>query len=117
MVISNCLIANNSAIYEAAGIAMDTSSPTITNCTILIDEPDAPKEGGIFAFNNSELVIINCILWGNGDDLFNCSATFSDIEDNDKGGGNIHSDPVFTNGPRGNYYLTQVSAEPFQKQM
>lgn len=39
--------------------------------------------------------INNCIIWDNTDDLYNCNATFSCIEDGDNGTGNIHSDPCF----------------------
>ncbi len=41
--------------------------------------------------------ILNCIIWDNGDDLYNCSATFSCIKDNDTGDYNIHVDPDFMN--------------------
>ncbi len=108
--IFNCIITNNSALYKGGGIDLEYSSPTITNCTIVVDDPNAPKDGGIFALHGSSPVITNCILWGNGDDLNNCSATYSCIEDDDKGLGNIHSDPLFTKGPLGDYYLRQTAA-------
>ncbi|MHC4205443.1 MAG: S8 family serine peptidase, partial [Planctomycetota bacterium] len=109
-VIFNCLIANNSAVYKSGGIELENSSPVITNCTIIVDDPNAPKDGGIFAFQDSSPVITNCILWGNGDDLFNCSATYSCIEDDDLGIGNIHVKPTFVTGPLGDYYLSQKAA-------
>ncbi len=109
-VIVNCVIANNSAIYQAGGIHLEYSSPVIANCTVIVDDPNASKDGGIYARNDSFPLITNCILWGNGDDLFNCSATYSNIEDNDKGQGNIHVRPTFVTGPLGNYYLSQTAA-------
>ncbi len=108
--ILNCVISNNSAIHLGGGINLEYSSPTITNCTIVVDDPNSTKDGGIFALHDSSPVITNCILWGNGDDLYNCSATYSNIEDNDRGIGNIHLDPLFTTGPLSNYYLNQTAA-------
>ncbi|MHC4806488.1 MAG: S8 family serine peptidase, partial [Planctomycetota bacterium] len=107
--IFNCVIANNSAIYKSGGIDLEYSSPTITNCTIVVD-PDRSKDGGIFAYRDSFPVISNSILWGNGDDLYNCSATYSCIEDDDRGVGNIHLEPTFVTGPLGDYYLSQIAA-------
>ncbi|HCO95095.1 MAG TPA: hypothetical protein DIU00_14275, partial [Phycisphaerales bacterium] len=108
--IFNCVIANNSAVYKSGGIDLDSSSPEITNCTIIVDDLNASKDGGIFAYHDSSPVITNCILWGNGDDLYNCSATYSCIEDDDEGKGNIHIEPTFVTGPLGNYYLSQTAA-------
>jgi hypothetical protein len=87
--IYNCVIANNQATYLSGGIDLEQSSPRITNCTIVVDDPNVPKSSGIAAYQNSFPVIRNCILWGNGDDLYNCTATYSCIEDGDKGTGNI----------------------------
>jgi len=108
--IFNCLIANNSAVYKSGAIDLESSSPVITNCTIIVDDPNVPKYGGIFAFQDSSPVITNCILWGNGDDLYNCSAKYSCIEDDDEGKGNIHIEPTFVTGPLGDYYLSQKTA-------
>ncbi|MHC4595332.1 MAG: S8 family serine peptidase, partial [Planctomycetota bacterium] len=107
--IFNCVIANNSAFYKSGGIDLEYSSPTITNCTVVVDA-GRPKDGGIFAYRDSFPVITNCILWGNGDDLYNCSATYSCIEDDDSGIGNIHLEPTFITGPLGDYYLSQTAA-------
>ena len=58
--------------------------------------------GGIRAGSGAPS-IRNCIVWGNGDDLNGCSATYSDIEDGDAGTGNISDDPAFAGGPSGSW--------------
>ena len=108
--IFNCFITNNSAVYKSGGIDCEASSPVITNCTIVVDQGNPSKDGGIFAYQGSSPVIKNCILWGNGDDLYGCSAIYCAIEDDEQGIGNIHSAPLFVRGPRGSYYLSQTSA-------
>ncbi len=108
--VKNCLITNNSSTYLNGNIHLEYSSPNISNCTIVTDDPNVPKDGGIQAYLNSRPVITNCILWGNGDDLKNCVATYSCIEDGDFGVGNLKSDPKFLEGPLGRNYLTQIAA-------
>jgi len=49
--------------------------------------------------------IVDCIIWGNDDDLYDCSATYCCIEDVDVGTGNVHDDPMSTAGPFGDFYL------------
>ena len=53
--------------------------------------------------------ITNCIIWDNGDDLNNCSAMYSCIEDGDAGEGNISSDPCFVDAANDDYHLQSVS--------
>ncbi len=108
--IYNCVIANNGAAFGGGGIDLDNSSPVIANSTIIVDDPNAPKNGGISSKNDSFPAVANCIIWGNGDDLLNTSATYSCVEDNDPGEGNIHIEPTFTTGPFGDYYLSQIAA-------
>jgi len=108
--IYSCVVANNWATYLSGGIDLDQSSPKITNCTIVVDDPNVPKSGGIGAYEGSTPLIRNCILWGNGDDLYNCSATYSCIEDGDLGEGNISEYPLFVRGPLCGYYLSQTAA-------
>jgi parallel beta-helix repeat protein len=54
-------------------------------------------------------VINNCIVWGNNDDLYSCSATYSCIDDNDAGTGNIHTDPCFVDANSNNFHLRPES--------
>ncbi|NLH42895.1 MAG: S8 family serine peptidase, partial [Planctomycetes bacterium] len=109
--ITNCFILNNSAVGGGGQIDLVASSPTITNCTIVVDDATPSRDGGVWAFDGSDPQITNCILWGNGDDLFNCTATYSCIEDTEDGGeGDFHANPMFTQGPDGAYYLSQIAA-------
>jgi subtilisin family serine protease len=48
----------------------------------------------------------NCIIWNPGaDDLYDCSASYSCIENGDSGAGNLYSDPCFVNSCVGNFHL------------
>jgi hypothetical protein len=78
------VIAGNSA--EQGG-GLFKCNGEISNCTIY-----GNFGGGLFWCDGS---ISNCITWANGDDLYRCTATFSCIEDDDQGEGNIHQDPCF----------------------
>jgi hypothetical protein len=107
---------------DAKGGALYCNSATISNCTIINNtvvpgqggwgDPPGPDGlavcGGIYGSGTT--TISDCIIWGNGDDLYNCSATYSCIEDSDAGTGNISSNPLFAAGPLGNYYLSQTLA-------
>jgi len=101
--ISNNTIAHNSVTYFGSGIFCSRSSPTVTNNTIA-GNTAGMEGGGIYCYLGSP-TITDCIIWGNGDDLYQCEATFCCIEDNDWGPGNIHADPMFVPGPLGDYYL------------
>lgn len=93
-------------IYDnGAGIKVSNSSAQIYNNTI-IDNTSA----GIEKFGGGGTVTIsNCILWGNGDDLDGCSATYSCIKDWDAGEGNIHTEPYFVDPNTGDFHLHQHS--------
>jgi hypothetical protein len=113
--INNCLIRNN---LSEGGTSIGTggngsgygsgtyttSNATIKNCTVVNNTPKGIQRDG------GTLTITDCIVYGNGDDLLGCSATYSCIEDGDAGVGNIAGDPCFVAGPDGNYYLSQIAA-------
>ena len=111
--IVNCLIIENEAqnFRDAYGGGIYGSDITIINSTIYNNVADsfwAGETGGIHCTGTA--TIRNCIIWGNGDDLYGCSATYSCIEDGDAGTGNISADPCFATGPKGDHYLSQVAA-------
>ncbi len=118
----NCLVAENviqtsipwgySDSYEAAGgifsyVAYSYNpAPVLTNTTVA----DNTKHG-IYSAGYAEPTLTDCILWGNGDDVYgvSCSGiTYCDIEDGDcaSGEGNMSEDPLFVEG----YYLSQTAA-------
>ena len=110
--IINCLIAKNTAAGSYGG-AIDCyyfSLPVIINCTIA-DNTGSGGFGGVYASDGSNPTIRNSILWNNSDDIYGpTTVTYSCIQDNDAGTGNIHTDPLFRTGSLGNYYLSQIAA-------
>jgi hypothetical protein len=65
---------------------------------------------------NPPAQVINSIVWGEqpenvvAGESGSIDITYSDVAFGYEGEGNIALDPLFTAGPRGNYYLSQVSA-------
>lgn len=112
--INNCIITDNEATYYGGGIDSKFSTLTITNCTITGNSSDW-YGGGICGYDGS-ITITDCILWVNiGPEisaLSDCSvsATYSDIQGNYPGIGNINLDPLFVYGSDGGYYLSQIAA-------
>ncbi|MHC4575739.1 MAG: right-handed parallel beta-helix repeat-containing protein [Planctomycetota bacterium] len=108
LTINNCFVRDNTVHNGPAGaVYIWDSASEISNCTI-VDNTAQDNFGGIVCEDKTayEPVIIDSILWNNGDDLFGCGATYSCIEDLDIGTGNIHEDPRFI-GP---HYLSSKTA-------
>jgi hypothetical protein len=134
--IINCLIVFNQSTDIGGSIFLRDSDATITLCTIAYnyglgyytsteDDPGADMPKGGVTCRDSNPTITNCIIgrngiavrdltygrWGDlngqGDDLYGCSATNSDIENADDGDGNISGDPLWVAGPWGEFYLSQ----------
>jgi len=101
--IANNIITGNSA-EVCGGVYCDIfSSPTISNC-IIIENSAELRSGGVYCVESFP-TIFNCIIWGNGDDLYDCSAIYSCIENGDAGEGNISDDPMFVDKAAGDYHL------------
>ncbi len=107
----------NSLIYEngssgGKGIyvvrLLGSNAATIENNTIVGNTSYGIRSGS----TGYNVGIRNCIIWGNSDDLYYCSATYSCIEDNDAGTGNIHSDPCFIDPVTWNYHLKGEPKSP-----
>jgi parallel beta-helix repeat protein len=93
--IINNIIVGNGGSGHGGGIYCygEGSSPLILNNTIA-DNYEG-WHAGIDSTGGASPMSINCILWNNSDNLVGCTATYSCIEDGDKGEGNIHSIPMF----------------------
>lgn len=100
--IHNCVIAGNIALHKNSGhggsIHSNLSSPTITNCTLI--ENVAEGCGGGIYYRNGGGPIKNSILWSNTPEQINASffvpvVTYSNVQGNWSGEGNIDVDPCF----------------------
>jgi parallel beta-helix repeat protein len=100
LTLENSLIVKNSN----DGVQQDSSDATSTviNCTVYGNTVKGLKG----SFDD----IRNCIIWGNGDDLEGCSATYSCVLDPDEGEGNIHLYPAFIDVDNDDYHLWHSSA-------
>ena len=81
------------------------SQPVIMNCTVANNTLFGVRR----LVNALSPTITNCVIWGNEDDLDNCSATYSNIGDGDSGTGNITQDPEFTNPDTFSYRIADTS--------
>ncbi len=104
--VANNLIAGNEGGGIYCGPRMST---TIVNNTIVAN-PGGRYGGGIVCDGGPDTgptTIANCILWGNGDEIagYGTAVSYSCIEDDDPGEGNIHVDPGFVDPENGDYRL------------
>jgi hypothetical protein len=105
--LTNCTFTGNSTDSEGGGMYnYDNSSPTLTNCTFAAN---LALEGSALACDSyqqwipSSLQVTNCILWDGGNEIWNNDnstiiITYSDVQSNWPGEGNIDADPCFA-GP------------------
>jgi predicted outer membrane repeat protein len=94
-VVTNSVFVGNSAgAYGGAvlSVTQDAGGAILRNCTLVGNS--AYYGGGVSALV-SYPQLTNNVFWNNGDDLWNCSATYSCIEDGDAGTGNISAAPSF----------------------
>ena len=100
----------NNLIYDCVrGIFLDGVGGLLANNTIL------NNNYGIYVGSDLGMIVTvsNCILWGNGDDLYcanvQVTPTYCCIEDGDAGAGNIHTDPNFADAVNYDFHLTLLS--------
>lgn len=103
------VISGNSVIGDGGGICCSQSCSAVIRNNTVVANTATRNGGGVSATEDNWQAIADCIVWGNGDDVHNCSSTYCCIEDEDEGEGNIHHDPMFVTGPFGDYYLDPQS--------
>jgi len=134
-ILQNVTISGNIAGEDGGGIWCGFGAllyrdyfPSLANVTIT--DNYAVCGGGIFCGPNSNLSLVNCILWndspeeiffGSGDDPHSITISYSDIEGGEEGivtnnngtvywlEGNMDEDPLFANPAIGDYHLTENS--------
>jgi len=108
-VIANCIISGNTAVSNGGGIYNFNSDPQIVNCTIT--QNTATGSGGAVYNEASNPVITNCILWNNVpdeiDDVSDSApdVSFSNIQEEYPGSGNLNEDPVFASNFENDFHL------------
>lgn len=117
-VISNCIITGNVCAHFGGGLCSIRSSLSVINCTIAHNQAtgqwwnyDECAGGGIFC---DSIFVNNSIIWGNtsyssGTDGIACQeyafVSYSDIQGNWPGEGNINEDPSFRDLPNEDFHL------------
>jgi predicted outer membrane repeat protein len=107
--LENVTITDNSASVYGGGICCwDNANPSLVNVTITGNSASADG-GGIYCYA-SYPILINSILWNNSpEEIYiefgSVTATYSDIEGDFTGIGNIDSDPLFVDPDSNNYHL------------
>lgn len=96
----------NNWIYDSEkGVKLVNASGTLYNNTIVNCEIAGVQKGG----GQGTVTISSCIIWDCNDELSDCSATYSCIEDGDAGTGNISSDPCFVDEGNDDYHIWRKS--------
>jgi len=114
---TNCILANNSAA-RGGGLYFSKSNPMLINC--IIRKNVALKLAynaigdGIYCYDSTP-VFTNCIIWDNDSEQIYVETgspdiRYCDVEGGWEGVGNIDIDPLFTSGPYGDCYLSQIAA-------
>ena len=97
----------------ASGTMANPSTVNLVNVTIVNNEASTIGGGGILGAMESEINLVNSILWGNQpDQIFQNHASsivnvdYSDIQDGYEGESNLNIDPLFNTSPVQADYLT-----------
>jgi parallel beta-helix repeat protein/predicted outer membrane repeat protein len=117
--LTNCIFSGNSTNYGGGMESLDDSRPTLFNCTFSANFATA-SGGGISSPQNSITKLVNCILWADAPDEICTTAsearriistggtveiTYSNVQNDWPGEGNIDIDPLFADPDNGDYHL------------
>jgi len=98
--LANCLVVGNrSADPNGAAIACTGSRAAFTSCTIA--DNDGGLQGAALSLADSNVVVVDCIVWGNTPQPIllsgtsRPSVTYTDVAGGWEGEGNIDADPLF----------------------
>ena len=103
--LTRCVISDNTS---DDGISHLGGDAIFTNCTIA-DNEDAD---GIYTSPAVYLTVVNCIIWGNSNQITGSgtiSVTYSDVEGGYTGTGNVNDDPLFVDAGNHAYALSAIS--------
>ena len=109
---TNCLFSGNNAFNGGAIFSGNNDlPPTITNCTF--SGNSATNGGGIYN-NDCNTTITNCILWNNGNEIYDANSSsptvsYCDVEGGYEGPNNLDADPCFVDANNGDYHLDVAS--------
>ncbi len=103
LMLNNCVVAANRAYYYGGGLSGNNSDLTIANCTFT---GNSTQNGNSLAFNStaqrgrSIVGLVDCILWDNGNVIWNNDRSsivisYSNVRGGWPGEGNINTDPFF----------------------
>ncbi len=123
LTVSNSIFHGNTTTWDGGAMYNDWSSLTVTNCTFAGNAVEN-GDGNALAFDSSlwsspsVLELANCILWDDGDEIWNnddstITATFSDINVDTRslwvGEGIIKNNPLFADPDNGDYHLKSLA--------
>ena len=61
----NCAFSGNYANRSGGAVQNESASSTLVNCTVVYNEAELEEGGGVAQVNNGDMIVDNCILWGN----------------------------------------------------
>ena len=105
----NCLIDHNAAHGIGGAVVIDTCTPKIINDTI-VSNTGQNSYGGLCVFGSVGIpTVLNCIFWGNIDDIQGVTVNYCQVQNGDAGTENKATDPAFKSPSTFDYTLLPTS--------